>query len=138
MEQEKLVRIQETLKDEEFAKQIAAMQTEEQIQKAFAAKNIEISAEELEDLKQKGAAALSNNELEEITGGGAKHFAAGFTAGFVAPVTGALFAIDRRDCVGGIESGLGLTAGSLVLMGVTVGATLGIKKLVDKKKKAKK
>lgn len=138
MEQEKLVRIQETLKDEEFAKQIAAMQTEEQIQKAFAAKNIEISAEELEDLKQKGAAALSNNELEEITGGGAKHFADGFMAGFGAPVTGSLMAIANRAREGGVECGLGITAGSLVLMGATVGVTLGIKELVDKKKKAKK
>lgn len=67
MEHAKLEKIAEALKDEEFAKRVMEMETKEEIIEAFAdEKNITLSAEEIDELIQKGQNAISSSEFDRI------------------------------------------------------------------------
>ena len=74
MENEK---IQEILKDKEFSSQVLKMETPEEVQKAFKQKGIELSLEEVgiigdlvNSMIAKNSTSLSEEDLEEIAGGG--------------------------------------------------------------------
>ena len=102
MEQVKIEKIAETFKDEEFAKRIIEIKEKEELIKAFAEKGLELSAEEVNELIQKGKEAISNgefdqikkaiseDELENIAGGDIQEILNGLIAGtaltFVAPI----------------------------------------------------
>ena len=73
METEKIT---EAVKDEEFAKSIIDMKSPEEVKKAFAKKEVEISLNEaqviistIEKMVSKGSTELSEEDLEEIAGG---------------------------------------------------------------------
>lgn len=73
METEKIT---EAVKDEEFAKSIIDMKSPEEVKKAFAKKEVEISLDEaqviistIEKMVNKGSTELSEKDLEEIAGG---------------------------------------------------------------------
>ena len=93
MEQVKIEKIAETFKDEEFAKRIIKIKGKEELIKAFAEKGLELSVEEVDGLIQKGKEAISNgefdqikkaiseDELENISGGDVWENLAGFAKG---------------------------------------------------------
>lgn len=61
---------EELLKDEAFVKEVAKMKSVEEAQKAFAAKGVDISIDELNKLKEKAASGkLDMNELDAVAGG---------------------------------------------------------------------
>ena len=102
MEQAKIEKIAETFKDEEFAKRIIKIKEKEELIKAFAEKGLALSVEEINYLIQKGQEAISNgefgkikkalseNELENIAGGGGlenlAEFAKGMLSVFIDPI----------------------------------------------------
>ena len=68
--------INEILKDEEFVKKVMSLTNPEDIQSAFKTKNISLSLDEINILKQaidsyleNGKTELSENDLELISGG---------------------------------------------------------------------
>jgi predicted ribosomally synthesized peptide with nif11-like leader len=69
---EKLV---ELLKDEAFVKELVAQETPEDAQKFLASKGVEVSAEELENIRKEILARIDGNEemndeqLEQVAGG---------------------------------------------------------------------
>ena len=74
MEKEKM--ISEAMKDVEFAKKIIEIQSPEEMQKAFAKKEIELSLEEaqavistIKKLSESKSGEVSDEDLEEISGG---------------------------------------------------------------------
>lgn len=92
MEQVKIEKIAETFKDEEFAKRIIKIKEKEELINAFAEKGLELSTGEVNELIQKGKEAissgefskikkaLSEDELENVSGGSASDFVEGLTA----------------------------------------------------------
>ena len=74
MEKEKM--ISEAMKDVEFAKKIIEIQSPEEMQKAFATKEIDLSLEEaqavistIKKLSESKPGEVSDEDLEEISGG---------------------------------------------------------------------
>lgn len=68
--------IMEVMRDEDFVNEILDMQTTEEVREAFAEKGIEISLEEFDIISQiiskmvdKNTTELSDDDLEEISGG---------------------------------------------------------------------
>ncbi len=61
---------EELLKDAAFLKEVAAMKSVEEVQKAFAAKGVDISIDELNALQKKAMnGELSDADLENVAGG---------------------------------------------------------------------
>ncbi len=61
---------EELLKDAAFVKEVAGMKSVEEVQKAFAAKGIDISIAELNSLKEKAASGkLDEADLDAVAGG---------------------------------------------------------------------
>ena len=68
--------IMEVMRDEDFVNQILDMQTTEEVKEAFAEKGLELSLEEIDIISQiinkmvdKNTTELSDEDLEEISGG---------------------------------------------------------------------
>ena len=61
---------EELLKDAAFVKEVAQLKDIEDVQRAFAAKGVDISIDELRDIQQKAASGrLSDDDLEQVAGG---------------------------------------------------------------------
>ena len=96
---------QKLLKDKDFSESIIKMETPEEVQKAFAEKGVEVSKEEVQALGaiinkvcEKKGAALSEEDLNEISGGGIGDVAEAFGCGlFVNPLGGAVVALANSD-----------------------------------------
>ena len=68
--------LMEVMRDEDFVNEILDMQTTEEVKEAFAEKGIELSLEEIDIISQiinkmvdKNTTELSDDDLEEISGG---------------------------------------------------------------------
>lgn len=96
---------QKLLKDKDFYESIIKMETPEEVQKAFAEKGVEVSKEEVQALGaiinkvcEKKGAALSEEDLNEISGGGIGDVADAFVCGlFANPLGGAVSAFASRN-----------------------------------------
>lgn len=69
-------KIQELTKDEKFIEKILAMETPEEVQKAFAEKGVEFSLDEvglmgqaINETVEQGVTGLNNDDLENVSGG---------------------------------------------------------------------
>ncbi|MBR0031614.1 MAG: hypothetical protein IJP61_04950 [Treponema sp.] len=61
---------EELFKDAAFVKEIAGLKSLEEVQKAFAAKGVDISIDELNKIKEKAASGkLSDSDLDAVAGG---------------------------------------------------------------------
>lgn len=137
MENEKLL---ELLKNEEFAKKIVAMETPEEVQKAFEDQGVEITIDEVKFLGEiinksieKGGKPLTEEDLEEISGGYNKEKIIEFGKGMreVLPITKV-----NTFNVGKTVGGLGLVIAGAIGVGATyMGVKWGIKKIKNRNKK---
>lgn len=62
----RLEKIVELMKDKEFVERIAKIEKKEDIINAFAAKGLELSMEEIDELIQKGQEVISNGEFDRV------------------------------------------------------------------------
>ena len=73
---------EELLKDAAFVKEVAQLKDIEDVQRAFAAKGVDISIGELRDIQQKAASGkLSDDDLEQVAGGIFDNWEIGGTSG---------------------------------------------------------
>ncbi len=66
MEQAKLEKIAEALKDEEFANKVFKTEKKEDLITAFAEKGLELSVEEIDELVKQGQEIISSGKLDQI------------------------------------------------------------------------
>lgn len=66
-QEEKIAKIQEVLADKDFIAKVMEMENPEEVQKAFQAKGIELTLEEIEDAKKEIGNRLENADSEEIS-----------------------------------------------------------------------
>ena len=129
-------KLRDLLQDEKFVEVLGGAKTNEEVQEVFKDNGLDVSKEEIEKLAQDGKKAVEDGALEEVSGGGEKfdNFKAEakkFGEGMVIPVVYAREAFKYGEH----SEGAGVLAGSLVLIGAGVGLGIGIKHLIDKKKK---
>lgn len=77
MADQRMEKLQEVMKDKQFAEELMALETISEIKDKFASVGIEFSTEEVEELVEAVLANLNNSEnelnesaLENVTGGG--------------------------------------------------------------------
>ncbi len=72
-------KLQQLVQDEEFLKEILALETIEEVQQAFKGRDVDISIEDLEKIRELMAKAINNNyelteeDLEKICGSGSDY-----------------------------------------------------------------
>lgn len=127
-------KFEELIKDKDFSESIIKMETPEEVQKAFAEKGVEISKEEVQALGaiinkacEKKGAALSEEDLNEISGGSigdvAKEFGAALTLN---PLGGILLAFaDSNNSSASIAERAADLSGSIVGTALTSAAAYG-------------
>ena len=63
--EEKFVQVNELLKDESFIEELKTAENDEDVQKLFAAKGIDLSLDEIAQMVQESIVAHNNGELDE-------------------------------------------------------------------------